>query len=59
MLLPDNYRAQPEISIKREEVALECQTLNAMIYGTDGIALARENRSLVDTDTISHLIMWI
>lgn len=37
-----------------------CRTLRAMIYGTDGIALAQKNRSrLIDMNIISRLALWI
>ena len=52
---------QPDISlVTREEADFECRTLRALIYGTDGLALAQENRSqLIDINIISRLALWI
>lgn len=51
---------QADVLVTREEADLKCRTLRAMIYGTDGIALARENRSrLIDINIISRLALWI
>lgn len=51
---------QSDISATREETDLMCRTLRAMIYGTDGIGLAQENRSqLIDINIVSRLAVWI
>ena len=54
-----NIFSQPTTLVTREEADLECCTLDVAIYGTDGIALAEENRSLVDTNIIGRLTLWI
>lgn len=52
--------SQPEFMVTREEAEVECRTLRALVYGTDGIAMAQESGSrLVDVNVISHLALWI
>lgn len=54
----ENSFAQPNIVVTREEADLKCRTLRALIHGTDGIALAQENRSrLVDINIIGRLAL--
>lgn len=52
--------SQPDFMVTREEADVQCRTLRAMVYGTDGIALAQESRPrLVDVNVISRLALWI
>lgn len=52
--------ADPNTFVTREEADLKCRKLRAMIYGTDGIDLAQENRArLIDMNIISRLALWI